>query len=301
MKRPIVAALGALIMLAVVACSHVNTTSSEVALQYGGGPFDSVKYVQCTEPGIHQARDPNDTEYYFPLGQRDFAIGTGAGEDSPALTSVTQDGQQVSVTGQIKFTLDTSCTDWPKNAPDNKTGRDWPGGKLQAFFELICRQQNCVSTDPNAELPAGWDVVLRNYVGAAVDFASDQETLKFGWQKLYSDATATQQWSADVQKQIPAVLNRLTLGTNIFTIDTVLLQKPGIQPQLQAGLANVQAAQLRQQAAAVDERAAKSFPGGVPGYQAYQEQQAVNQAIEQGKVKVIPIPTGSGIIINPNG
>lgn len=289
------AAIGLAALAAVVACSHVNTNSSEVAMQYGGGPFDSVKFVQCTQPGVHEARDVNDPEYYAPYGQRDWSFGIGAGEDSAALTSVTQDGQQINVTGTVKFTLNTSCAPWK-----DSTGKVWPGGKLQAFWELIGKKYEALPTDPDADLPTGWDEMLKNYLGAAVDQASDQEALNFPWQKLYSSATATTQWSQDVQNDIPKILNRLTVGADMIHIDTVLMQKPGISPELQAGLASKQAAVLRQQAAAVDESAAKNFPGGVPGYQAYQEQQAVNQAIESGKVKVIPIPQGSSVVVGGN-
>lgn len=284
-----------LIAVALAGCSIVNTTASEVALQYGGGPFDSVKFVQCTGPSTHATRDVNDTEYYAPLGQRDWSFGIGAGEDSPALTSATKDGQQISVTGTVKFTLNTSCVPWK-----DSTGRTWPGGRLQAFWELIGKKYNALPTDSDADLPSGWDAMLKNYLGAAVDRASDTEALNFGWQDLYTSATATTQWSQDVQNDIPRILNQLTLGTDLIHIDVVLLQKPGIQPQLQAGLASKQAAILRQQAAAVDEQAAKNFPGGVIGYEQYQQQQAVNAAIEGGKVKVLPVPQGTSVIVNGN-
>jgi len=278
------------------ACSIVNTTASQVALQYGGGPLDSVKFVRCTGPSTHATRDVNDTEYYAPLGQRDWSFGIGEGEDSAALTSATQDGQQISVTGTVKFTLNTDCTPWK-----DSTGRTWPGGRLQAFWELIGHKYNALPTDSDADLPSGWDDMLKNYLGAAVDRASDTAALNFGWQALYTSAKATTAWSQQVQSDIPKILSSLTLGTDIIHIDVVLLQKPGIQPQLQAGLASKQAAILRQQAAAVDENAAKNFPGGVPGYQAYQQQQALNQAIESGKVPILPVPEGSSIIVNGGG
>lgn len=297
MKQRIRAVLaGATLLVLLAACSHVNTNSSEVALQYGGGPFDSVKFVQCTNPGVHQARDPNDTEYYAPYGQRDWSFGIGAGEDSPALTSATKDGQSIQVTGTVKFTLNTSCAPWT-----DPTGKRWTGGRLEAWWELIGKKYNALPTDPDAELPAGWDAMLKNYLGAAVDRASDTEALNFGWQDLYSSAQATNEWSQQVQGDIPNILNALTLGTDIIHIDTVLLQKPGISPQLQAGLTAKQAATLRAQAAAVDEQAAKNFPGGVQGYQQYQQQQAINQAIQDGKVKVLPIPEGSSIVVNGAG
>lgn len=281
-----------LTLLVLAGCSMVNTNSSEVALQYGGGPFDSVKFVQCTEPGTHETRDVNDDEFYFPTGQRDFTFSSDSGADSPPLTSVTKDGQQISVTGTVKFTLNTDCASWK-----DSTGKTWPGGKLQAFWELIGKKYSAVSDDPNADLPGGWDDMLRNYLGAAIDRADDQEALNFDWQDLYDQAAATTQWGKEVQNDIPSIVNQLTFGANIFTIDVVLLQKPDVQPALKDGLASKQAAILRQQAAEVDENAAKAFPGGIAGYESYQQQQAINQAIIAGKVQVLPIPQGSSVIV----
>jgi hypothetical protein len=98
---------------------------------------------------------------------------------------------------------------------------------------------------------------------------------------------------------LPKVLNTLTQGVDLITINSVLLQKPGIQPDLMQGLTDKQAAELRSQAAEVDKGAAANFPGGIPGYQAYQQQQAINEAIKSGKVQVIPVPQGSPVIVSP--
>lgn len=97
----------------------------------------------------------------------------------------------------------------------------------------------------------------------------------------------------------PTPESSLTQGVDLITINSVLLQKPGIQPDLMQGLTDKQAAELRSQAAEVDKEAAANFPGGIPGYQAYQQQQAVNEAIKSGKVQVIPVPQGSPVIVSP--
>ena len=149
------------------------------------------------------------------------------------------------------------------------------------------------------QMMPGWSALLRNYVGAALDRATDNEALKYPWQKLYTDAPTKAQWERDVLGQLPKVLKTLTQGVDLITINSVLLQKPGIQPQLMQGLTDKQAAELRSQAAEVDKQAAANFPGGIPGYQAYQQQQAVNEAIKSGKVQVLPVPQGSPVIVSP--
>jgi hypothetical protein len=289
-------ALAPVVVAAVLlaACSIGNPTSSEVALQYGSGPFDSRKFVECeTERDVS---DVNDDHYYYPSGQRDFTFGDGDGDgiDSAPLTSTTRDSQEIKVTGTVKFTLSTDCT--PFTDP---TGKTWPGGRLQMFHELIAYKYDAAPTDGGEQMNDGWSALLRNYVGAALDRATDNEALKYPWQKLYTDAPTKAQWERDVLGQLPKVLNTLTQGVDLITVNSVLLQKPGIQPQLVQGLTDKQAAQLRSEAADVDKQAAANFPGGIPGYQAYQQQQAVNEAIKSGRVQVLPVPQGSPVIVSP--
>lgn len=278
--------------LTLTGCSIANTTASEVALQYGAGPLDSRVFVQCVPSGERQINDVNDDHYYYPAGQRDFSFSNDTGADSPPLTSTTSDAQEISVSGTVKFTLNTSC-----EAFTDPGGKTWPGGKLQMFHELIAAKVSAAATDGGEQMGEGWRSVLRNYIGAALDRATDNEALKFGWQQLYTSTTDKARWEADVLAQLPEIVKTLTQGVDLFTVNAVLLQKPAIQPGLVSGLTDKQAAELRNQAAEVDKKAAESFPGGLAGYQAYQQQQAINQAIKDGKVQVIPIPQGSPVIV----
>ena len=276
-------------------CSIANPTSSEISLQYGAGPFDSRKFVECETD--RDVSDVNDDHYYYPRGQRDFTFGDSKDEniDSAPLTSTTADSQEIKVVGTVKFTLTSDCTEFT-----DSTGKVWPGGKLQMFHELIAYKYDAAPTDGGEQMKPGWKSLLRNYIGAALNRATDNEALKYPWQKLYTDAPAKAQWEKDVLAQLPAVLKGMTQGVDLITVNSVLLQKPAIQPALVQGLTDKQAAELRSQAADVDKQAAANFPGGIPGYQAYQQQQAVNEAIKSGKVQVLPVPQGSPIMVSPN-
>jgi hypothetical protein len=287
------ALLGAAVVALTAACSIADPTSSEVALQYGAGPFDSRAFVGCHAAKSHN--DVNDDHYYYPTGQRDFTFGDGEGLDSAPLTSTTQDSQEIKVGGTVKFSLSTDCSEFK-----DPTSKVWPGGKLQMFHELIAFKYGAAPVDGGQPMGDGWKSLLRNYVGAALDRATDQEALKYPWQKLYSDGATKSQWEKDVLGQLPETLRSLTQGVDLITINSVLLQKPGIQPGLVQGLTDKQAAELRSQAADVDKQAAVNFPGGLPGYQAYQQQQAINEAIKSGKVAVLPVPHGSPIMVSPN-
>jgi len=275
-------------------CSIGNTTASEVALQYGAGPFDSKTFVACVPPGTRSVDDVNDDHYYYPSGQRDFTFSANPGADSAPLTSTTMDSQEISVSGTVKFSLNTSCEKFTDNG-----GKEWPGGRLQMFHEQIDSNYSSAPDEGGKPMNDSWKALLRNYIGAAVDRATDNEALKFGYMDLYKDTAKKAQWEKDVLGQLPTILKSLTQGEDLLHIDAVLLQKPTIAPQLQSGLTEKEAAGLRAQAADVDKQAAASFPGGVAGYQSYQQQQAINEAIKSGKVQVLPVPQGSSVIVSP--
>lgn len=288
-KRP--AILLASLVLVLAGCSIASTTASEVALQYGAGPFDSRVYVSCVPINTREVNDVNDDHYYYPAGQRDFTF-AGQGGDAAPLTSNTKDSLEIKVSGTVKFTLNTDCSEFK-----DPSGKVWPGGKLQMFHELIASKFGAAPTEGGEQMPEGWKTLLVNYLLAAIDRAVDNEALKYGYADLYSNADKKVAWERDVLAQIPEVLRSLTQGVDLLTINSVLLQKPELPSQIVNGYADKQAAELRAAAVDVDKRAAAEFPGGIAAYQAYQQQQAVNQAIKDGKVQVIPIPAGSPVIV----
>jgi hypothetical protein len=277
--------------LVLAGCSIANTTASEVALQYGAGPFDSRVYVSCVPANTRDVNDVNDDHYYYPAGQRDFTFAAQGGDAAP-LTANTRDSLEIKVSGTVKFTLNTDCAEYK-----DPSGKVWPGGKLQMFHELIASKFGAAPLDGGAPMGDGWKNLLINYLLAAIDRAVDNEALKYGYTDLYASADKKAAWERDVLAQIPEILRSLTQGVDLITINSVLLQKPDVPGQIVSGYADKQAAELRAAAVEVDKRAAAEFPGGIAGYQAYQQQQAVNQAIKDGKVQVIPIPAGSPVIV----
>lgn len=293
--------IGAVAIAATLAsCSEVYTNSSEKALEYEGGSFDGKNYLNCYDPGTHEYPGPGNTFAYYPVGQRDFTF-TNAKDsvaDMAALSATTKDNQELLVSGTIKLTLNTSCTKFT-----DPTGKEWPGGVLQFFHELIGKKYHAYNTDGDQDQGKGWSDMLQNYVGAAADRAVDNEALGYDQLDLYSKAEAKRNWESDVKTELPRVLKELTQGVDVFKINAVLLQKPTVRGEIADALSAKQAATFRAQAAKVDQDAAKNFPGGFPAYQAYQQQQAVNEAIKQGRVKVqvVQAPNGSGVIVNPGG
>jgi len=67
-----------------------------------------------------------------------------------------------------------------------------------------------------------------------------------------------------------------------------------------AAIQRTEAARQEAKTAEQIQAAAANFPGGIAAYQQFQQQQAVNDAIRSGNVKVLPVPQGSPIIL-PGG
>jgi hypothetical protein len=290
------AALVAAGALALVGCSTVSTGASEVALEYGGGAFDSPSFVKCFNGGYKSTTEgASDTYKYYPTGQRDFSFGDDKGLDSAALTSTTRDSQEVKVTGTVKFVMNLSCKPF-KDA----TGKTWPGGTAQYFHEVYGDKDHAYNDEGSKPVGDGWTKMLRQYMGFAIDREVDDNALNFQLTELNTDRTAKDKWEDEVKKGLPATLKSMTGGVEVFRINDVLLQRPGVRPEIADANAEKQAAQIRADAVEIDKTAAANFPGGIAGYQAYQQQQAVNEAIKAGKVKVIPIPQGSPVIVSGN-
>lgn len=279
--------------LTMAGCSSVDTAPDQVALHYaGGGVADERRFETCVGSSeLHNFDGVGETYAYYPTGQRAFKFSTDEGADAGPLTASTRDQQELVVRGVITFTLNTSCKPFT-----DADGRRWPGGKLQKFHELIGRKFSAAADGPDVEPPAGWDKLLGVYIKDIADRAIDNEALRYGWEQLYNDAAKKAQWEKDVIAAIPDLVKRQA-GEDYFTINSIVLQKPDIADVLKGQLAAKQAAVLRGQASEVDKATAKNWPGGISAYLDYQRQLAVNKAIEEGKVKVLPIPQGSAVIV----
>ncbi len=157
-----------------------------------------------------------------------------------------------------------------------------------------------IGNKSQAYTPEGWRAMLMTYIHSSVDRTADNAALGFDWVQLSSDAAVKTQWEQAVAQALPAMIKQLA-GGEYFTVNGVLLQRPDLPPDVVAAIQRTEAARQEAQTADQVRRAAESFPGGIAGYQAFQAQQAINDAIRSGNVKVLPVPQGSPIIVNPGG
>lgn len=293
MKKIVGLILGASIF-AVTACSSVSTSGSTVALQYANGPFDTKAFTKCwSENQKDLSNDPGDDYFYYPAGQRDYDFGDGEGKDSGPFESTTSDNITVKTSGVVKFELNTECKEYT-----DPSGKKWTGGVLQYMHETLTNQKGAFGgEDGNMNQPS-WSKFLTAYLGAAADKAVDNSTLRFNHLELNNNVEKKVQWEAGVKQDAENIVKTLTQGVPIFKVTAVVLQKPKLPDTIEAGLRAQVEAELANKKAETELSFAKNFPGGIPAYQEFQKQQAINEAIRTGKVPVIPIPAGSDVIVN---
>lgn len=291
-----VAILAALLAIALSACTTIGTGASELALQYEGGAFETNSYYSCvSDAGSRDAVDWGDDVYYYPLGQRDFSFGgKGDDKDAPAITSTTQDGQEISLSGTVKLTLTLSCAEFTDPA-----GKKWPGGSAQFFHEKIGNKdphQPAYNTEGATGYGEGWSKMLQQYVGFALNNSLDNDTTRYTLDQLTLNSEKKNAWQANVKESLPATLKAMTFGVTIFQVETVLLEKPGVAKVVSDARAQKIAAQEQVAASDVIASRAKTWPGGLEAYQRFLREQATNKAIESGKVPVLIVPEGSPVI-----
>lgn len=307
--RPAAFAAALLVLvMAVSGCSIANTSPDQVAMQYGAGPFDSKSFVGCVPSGTREINDVNDDHFYYPQGQRTYTFDsplndpnvTKEGADAPALKISTKGNRaELIVRGTITFTLNTSCEKYK-----DPQGKEWEGGVLQRFNDMIGRQKDAYASEGGEQQHGGWRDVLNIYLGGPAEKAMDNAGLNFAWEDLYGSGETKAAWEKQVLEELPKMI-LAQAGDQHFVVNNVQLQKPDVPPSLRTELDNNQAAELKKKTADTDKSTAENFPGGLGGYMEYQRnlaivarENATAQAIREDKVKVIPVPAGSPVIID---
>jgi hypothetical protein len=280
--KKIVASL-ALALVALTGCSSMETQADEQGIRYEGSVIfaQAPTFKECQAPSLQSFGDPGDGTYIYPAGQRTLKFSDDPGSDAPPITVSAPSpggGQPITLTvsGVVTFT---------PNFGDCAT--------FQRFHEQIGRKFT-------AWTPEGWAQMIGTYIKDPTDRAADNAALGSNWVALASDESAKAAWERAVAEALPAMIKTLS-GGDYFTINGVLLQRPELPGDVVAAIQRTEAARQEAQTAEQVRRAAETFPGGIAAYQAFQQQQAINDAIRSGNVKVLPVPQGSPIIVSPGG
>jgi hypothetical protein len=279
-------------VLGLTACStYATPDTSSVGLAYTGGSWDSKAFQKCVKPGGNEAIDNGGDTAYYPVGTRTWAFGNGPGYDSGPIAVSTSNNQELLVSGLITFTLDTDCTEWTDGS-----GKAWPGGKIQKFHETIGRSKGAFFPEDSTQVPQGWRDALTLFLGGPANRVMDTAGGTVTWQNLYSDAGTVTSFTKTVTDELPVKIKDATGGDEFFDIISVQIDKPTVPDALRAQLEAQQTAILEQGTAAQKRDFQNSWPGGIPGYQAFQRQEAETACINRGQCTLIP--AGSPVAVS---
>ncbi|MGH3985936.1 MAG: hypothetical protein ACRDTZ_01280 [Pseudonocardiaceae bacterium] len=275
------------------ACSVATPDTSQAVLHFSGGAFSSQRFVDCVTPGTRQVDGTSDHHYYYPNGQRTLDFTGGPNADMPPLlvSARNLDGTTTDLTvrGVLTFALNTDCGRWV----DGK-GKTWEGGVFHAFHDQHARARQAFATDEGEPMPPAWRELVRLYVGNLVETALDTQGLSFEPRVLVSDAAQRGELQKRAMAALPGLIDAQA-GGPYFLIHNLQIQSVALPESLRNAQDAVQAARLREQAAAVDTSAAANFPGGIGAYDQHQINAAIVKALSEGRG--IPVPFGSSVIV----
>lgn len=249
-------------------CSVVSTAPNERALHYDAGPFSSTKFENCVDPGTREFDGPADEHHTYPAGQRNYQF-IPEGGDTGVIEAFTNNPATVYVEGVVAFQVTSDCA------------------VLQEFHERIGAQHS-------------WEELLDIYLGQPTRRAITEATNKFSWEDLLKDDAKKREWEQTVKDLLPAYVDQ-TAGGDYFEVDSVTLQKPRINSDLQASIDRAQQAaqdkltqEQRNSAIRTELDSVRDLVDvlGVEGY-------IQREAIINGDVQILPVPSGSDVIVGP--
>jgi len=206
-------------------CSSISTQADQVALHYSGGAIESSTFAGCVDPAKRDWAGPGDAFYVYPASQRNFVFSPAEDADGPAITFVTSDGIEMTVTGVANFDLNVDCT------------------TLQVFHERIGNRYAAHTGD-------GWNKMLDTYMGIPLDTAVDRAGQAYTYQELYFDPVKKAAWEKAVVESLPELVGRQTDGEEQFFKDfAITLAKPTPPEAVKDALVEQQAAVAKANAA----------------------------------------------------
>lgn len=289
MRKTLMLVVAALVAaLAMTGCTSMSTNPDEVGLVYNAGPISNTQFDICVPSGTKEWDGPSDKHIAYPSGQRTFRFDADKGADRGLLNVNTKDPIELGVSGVVAFELKG-----PKSATD-KEGC----ALLQAFHEKIGNKYQPAVDD--SKVTEEWIKFLNDYLGVALKRALSDATQVIGWAPLYTDTAEKAKWEKKVLELLPIYVKQ-AMGGDYLKINSVTIQKPDLPDDLAASIRKVQVAiqdnkaqgernnQIDTELESIRELVKVLGP---EGYNVY-------QAIKEGKISVLPIPQGSGVVVNP--
>lgn len=212
MKR--IAALIGILMVAVLAFSACGfsgdqrTDPSYRTLRYEGGDFSGSKFKECMSDGEKIAS--NDKFYSYPTTQREDvwdSANNGRGNksaDNNDIVLTDKDGVQVLAKVKVDFFLNTSCD------PVKVGDKEYPGGTLQAFHELIGKTRGAyfnVGKSGTDAYSSGWIWAMTNYISNPLENQLNVEARQHSADDMWLDPKVKSAMEAELKAKLPVLIN----------------------------------------------------------------------------------------------
>lgn len=295
MKRIVIPAGMAALLLA--GCS-MSTNPDERGIEYNAGPITSVSFSNCIDPGAREYRGPMDRQFRYPAGQRTYQFqGDGNGADAPAYKVAVEGTDRVNAAGEtiasestVEVTQAGTLT-FTLNLSDCET--------FQRFHEQIGLKYGAAEDGFSDE---EWARFLDVYLGGPLNRALNRAADGQDWASLYSDPAQVAAFEERAVELLPELVEQQA-GGPYFGDFKLQLSRPDLPENLINALAATEEAiqqnkaqQERNVQVASELEAIRELVAvlGPDGYNTY-------QAIKDGKISVLPIPQGSGVVVAPQG
>lgn len=291
-------------IIALSACGGPTPSEQVVTLQetgYNAIPT-ATKLFKCVPGGTQGEHDFGGSSYSYPTSERSFVFKSNpdgtveGGADRGNIEVLSKDGLIVQVPGDIKFTLNTDCSN---TAPE---GKEPNMGVLGEYHKRIGgRYTAYLNEDGTAPEGYNWPAALNLYIGGPIEALMDREAQKYDARDLVNDPATKAKWEQAVLEALPKLVQEETPGSEEFFLNfSALIQKPLLPPELQQVIleeqTRVSSAQADQAEADAREKAARA-------------QIAVERAeAEKQRQKIAPYGSVEGYVraklaeqgINPN-
>lgn len=288
MKR-ILALVGAFMLLFVAACGAVGETGpNETSIHAEDGEFTAEQIKDCLPPSTRERKGMGDKFYSYFNDQRTWDFTGGDKSESGPISVTDKDGVTLQVPGTLTFVLNTNCD------------------VLKDFHTRI-GIKHAAWTDE------GWVDALRLYIAQPLEKAMDQASQDYTWRELLQDQGVRDAWETRVGQLArqfsasqaggekdyfcaPSYTGEGECGD--FSLE---LQKPILPESVANALAETAAeVERNQQAVAAQDRINTEAASLQALVDVLGPQGAIlYQAIQNGQISVIPVPTGTGVNITP--
>lgn len=196
MKKSL-AVIGAFAALSLAGCSTA-ANSDEIIVHKGGGLFEAAVSKGCIKPAERELSKPGDAYYPYPASQRQYKFSTDKDADGPPFSVVSKDGQTLTVTGTLFFSLNQDCN------------------VLQDFHDKIGHRNSAYFPNGMEDTPEGWVKVLTAYMRPALDSTVDRVSKQYTWTQLYGDPTIKDELNRAVNESVRNLINQQLEGNNEY-------------------------------------------------------------------------------------